>query len=684
MEKTLRERMKEVEQLAKNSSSLEASISDLTEGVSIITDVISDIPKTIDAKITKAKDELKLKDGKDGKNGKDGKDGVDGKNGVDGIDGVDGSPDTGKDIAKKLNTLKGVINKDVIIGLDFASQSDIDRAVSILDQRTQYLINKNSNSGGGGSVTVGVNEIAYGDDSGEVTSDADHTLLADGTLTLSSTFGDVTASFVQRIEPTLGNAGIWGTTSTNNSTGAGINILMIDGTNSADLGNDSALLTVAQFPSTDVQYNHFIANAGTFLGISVGADIIIEENITSAGYELGVYDLATPAGSNIFASPLGAGVLSRDLSSYGSGYDVYSIDGTVYADDTGVTSRVQTGKDIVDYVQTGTSNSIPVFIGSGTDDLSISGDYTGAYTGNYSITVIGQNGTRVVFNGGMTTGDQFAVGEVVTGSISGATAVVSNGTSGTRIWAYDVTGTGFVNGDILTGDQGNVSTAVTTAGNAPGVGDLFEVNYSDIKYTNVQWFTGNQAYGTPFPGIGGIEYEFTISPTGHTPNARWTFTATALYEAKQVVDVNGTSFLSNPNGTFTYSKDIPITQKIPVTSSQINNMFSNPIATGISVQAGCAAQILDVYARITYATTPYATNTNINIAFQTAPTQSIWQQNTLLTDTATTIRRFTKTSGAGAEIVIDNDSFVITNTSGDPTAGDSDIDVYITYKIITL
>lgn len=88
----------------------------------------------------------KGEDGKDGIDGKDGLDGLDGADGKDGVDGLDGSSDTPEDIAVKLNTLENAIDKKVIKGLDYASQEDIDRAISILDQRTQYLINSNRTS----------------------------------------------------------------------------------------------------------------------------------------------------------------------------------------------------------------------------------------------------------------------------------------------------------------------------------------------------------------------------------------------------------------------------------------------------------------------------------------------------------------------------------------------------------
>jgi hypothetical protein len=54
--------------------------------------------------------------GEKGKDGKDGKDGAEGKAGKDGDDGEDGSPDTAKDIADKLNTLKDAVDSDVIKG----------------------------------------------------------------------------------------------------------------------------------------------------------------------------------------------------------------------------------------------------------------------------------------------------------------------------------------------------------------------------------------------------------------------------------------------------------------------------------------------------------------------------------------------------------------------------------------
>lgn len=91
------------------------------------------------------------------KNGKDGRDGIDGR---DGTDGLDGSPDTPAQVRDKLETLKDDerLDKSAIKGLErIISQPDLDRAISILDQRTQYLINKvtpTTSSSSGTDVTL--------------------------------------------------------------------------------------------------------------------------------------------------------------------------------------------------------------------------------------------------------------------------------------------------------------------------------------------------------------------------------------------------------------------------------------------------------------------------------------------------------------------------------------------------
>lgn len=135
----------------------------------------------------------------------------------------------------------------------------------------------------------------------------------------------------------------------------------------------------------------------------------------------------------------------------------------------------------------------------------------------------------------------------------------------------------------------------------------------------------------------------------------------------------------NPSST-----SLPITVKTTLSSSDVLSMGSTPIIPTMTVPSGYMVQITEVCGRVNYNTTPYATNTTINIVFSTAVGQSVWQNANLLPGTSTEIRRFVKTSGSGAEVIIPNDVLVITCTAGNPTAGDSTVDVWITYELIKL
>ncbi len=395
----------------------------------------------------------------------------------------------------------------------------------------------NTTTGGGGggawsSITGTPTEIPYFDALGNGTSDADHTLLADGTLRLASTHGDVTGRFYQGDEPLVGNQHIWGNIAEDAVTGSLAADLFVDGTASAEFGNDIALIKAGQFASIGTGYTETIYSGGLEKGMEFGSTgTYYTETVLPIGYQVSYSDEAT-SGGLLWANLQGMGILSQDWTSTALGYQVDAYFGQIFADDTGTSTRVGTGKDIVDYVQVGTIISTVTFSGGGLDDFTPGGTYTGSFTGTYTVGCTGNDGARVVFNGGMTTGNEFNVGEVVTGSISGATARVSQGTSDTRIWVYDVVGI-FALGDILTGDQGNVSTAVTTGGGATG--DLFQINYTDLTNQNIQWFTGNQANPVPFNGIGGITFAFA-SATGHMPNDNWSFTASANYSTRYVAN----------------------------------------------------------------------------------------------------------------------------------------------------
>jgi len=181
MEKSLREKIKEIESLSKNNAStLEANISDLTEGVSIITDVISDIPKTIDEKVSKVKSELdtkisslKLKKGDKGdsyiltpKDKKDIASSITVPVVTKIIEKVEKADETPEEIVTKLESLVGDSRLDysAIRGMDdFLKKTELGDL-----RRGSNVVIRN----GGTSLTGTPTEVVYFDASGNPTSDS--------------------------------------------------------------------------------------------------------------------------------------------------------------------------------------------------------------------------------------------------------------------------------------------------------------------------------------------------------------------------------------------------------------------------------------------------------------------------------------------------------------------------------
>lgn len=151
---------REIQTLNKDLKQLEM---DTQEGFVVLNSKIEETKTTLEGKISKVKT-IKGEDGKDGKDGRDGLDGKDGKPGKDGRPGKDGKDGRdgmdGKDGVTPVRGEDYFTDEDIeTISLDVQAmlepyllelRSDQDkvaadiekRAVDILDQRTQFLINK--------------------------------------------------------------------------------------------------------------------------------------------------------------------------------------------------------------------------------------------------------------------------------------------------------------------------------------------------------------------------------------------------------------------------------------------------------------------------------------------------------------------------------------------------------------
>ena len=126
------------------------------------------------------------------------------------------------------------------------------------------------------------------------------------------------------------------------------------------------------------------------------------------------------------------------------------------------------------------------------------------------------------------------------------------------------------------------------------------------------------------------------------------------------------------------------TAKLTIATADVLQLNTTPIEIVAAPGAGYAIEVLSASFKMVYVTTQYATNFNIQILTSGANTQQL--EIDALNASVTTNRTFEKsfTNAPTATQLLENAAVNVTVETGDPTAGDSDITIYVTYRIITL
>jgi hypothetical protein len=127
------------------------------------------------------------------------------------------------------------------------------------------------------------------------------------------------------------------------------------------------------------------------------------------------------------------------------------------------------------------------------------------------------------------------------------------------------------------------------------------------------------------------------------------------------------------------------TAKLTIASADVLQLNSTPLTIVPAPGAGYAIEVISASVKIDFNTTAYATSTNLLISNSSSNTDQ-FRGGGVLASTVSTFKRFILTDPTGATDtqIIENDSLIIRCDSADPTAGDSDITIYVTYRIITL
>ena len=126
------------------------------------------------------------------------------------------------------------------------------------------------------------------------------------------------------------------------------------------------------------------------------------------------------------------------------------------------------------------------------------------------------------------------------------------------------------------------------------------------------------------------------------------------------------------------------TAKLTIASADVLHLNTTPIEIVAAPGAGYAIEVISASMKMVYNSATYATNTSLELITAGATNS---QASTVIKNSASTIRRFadaTTLASATATQLVDNAALNVTVASGDPTAGDSDITIYVTYRIITL
>jgi hypothetical protein len=139
---------------------------------------------------------------------------------------------------------------------------------------------------------------------------------------------------------------------------------------------------------------------------------------------------------------------------------------------------------------------------------------------------------------------------------------------------------------------------------------------------------------------------------------------------------------SDASGHGTWESPIVRQTSLTISTAQVLALNSTPLTIAAAPGAGFAIDVLSASMKMTYNSIAYTTNIQLEL-FTTGATapQVFWASSLGLSSSA--ITRSQNTSGSANQL-IENAALTVTVATGDPTAGDSDITVYVSYRIITL
>jgi hypothetical protein len=170
----------------------------------------------------------------------------------------------------------------------------------------------------------------------------------------------------------------------------------------------------------------------------------------------------------------------------------------------------------------------------------------------------------------------------------------------------------------------------------------------------------------------------TVAPSDdHTqPTPAWT--ATDIYKGELFINqADNVVWSRGDDGVFCIGGSAELT----IASADVLTLNSTPL-TVVSAVSGYAIEVVSASVKIDFNTTAYATNTFIQLIVNGATTAQYGAG--ILNATVATTKKLPEisTTSATTTQLITNADLQVSTLTGDPTTGDSDVTVYVNYRLI--
>lgn len=150
-----------------------------------------------------------------------------------------------------------------------------------------------------------------------------------------------------------------------------------------------------------------------------------------------------------------------------------------------------------------------------------------------------------------------------------------------------------------------------------------------------------------------------------------------------IANSNGEIKQASLDGLMTnYGSDIR-SASLTILSADVLQLNSTPQTIVTAQGSGTVIEVVSAFFKLDFNSAAYATNTNMYIQCATATAP---QGLTTINSTVSQINRFRLTDAGGAALtqILENQDLQVTVATGDPTAGDSDVEVFVLYRVVNI